>query len=183
MPSVLLACHPFHPCESIQNIRVSLNKVQDELWVQYRIEGDISALSLPEPALPQRADDLWRNTCCELFLKRSADSAEYFEFNFSPSTEWAIYRFEDYRRGMSIVPVHEPPRITVQRTPNELSMNVTMFFDASRLHLPSWRLGLSSVIKEKSGSISYWAYALPPGKSDFHHSDSFALELPFSDAS
>jgi hypothetical protein len=42
----------------------------------------------------------------------------------------------------------------------------------------SWRLGLSAVIEETSGRISYWALAHPPGKADFHHSDCFAHELP-----
>jgi hypothetical protein len=40
-----------------------------------------------------------------------------------------------------------------------------------------WRLGLSAVIEETNGTISYWAVAHPPGKADFHHSDCFALEL------
>jgi hypothetical protein len=41
-----------------------------------------------------------------------------------------------------------------------------------------WRLGLSAVIEEAGGGLSYWALAHPPGKADFHHSDCFALELP-----
>jgi hypothetical protein len=39
-------------------------------------------------------------------------------------------------------------------------------------------LGLSAVIEEANGRLSYWALAHPPGKPDFHHSDCFALELP-----
>ena len=41
-----------------------------------------------------------------------------------------------------------------------------------------WQLGLSAVIEEADGRLSYWALAHPPGKPDFHHSDCFALELP-----
>jgi hypothetical protein len=33
------------------------------------------------------------------------------------------------------------------------------------------------VIEDTSGHKSYWALAHPPGKADFHHSDSFALEF------
>ena len=39
-------------------------------------------------------------------------------------------------------------------------------------------LGLSAVIEEADGNVSYWALAHPPGKPDFHHSDCLALELP-----
>src|ERR1700731_13306 len=41
----------------------------------------------------------------------------------------------------------------------------------------AWRIGLAAVIEETSGHKSYWALAHPPGKADFHHSDSFALEF------
>jgi hypothetical protein len=45
-------------------------------------------------------------------------------------------------------------------------------------HDAPWRLGLSAVIEDTRGSLSYWALAHPPGKPDFHHADGFALELP-----
>ena len=41
----------------------------------------------------------------------------------------------------------------------------------------SWRLGLSAVIEDANGDISYWALAHPPGKPDFHHADGFACEF------
>jgi hypothetical protein len=39
-------------------------------------------------------------------------------------------------------------------------------------------VGLSAVIEEADGTISYWAVAHPDGKADFHHRDCFALMLP-----
>ena len=38
-------------------------------------------------------------------------------------------------------------------------------------------VGLSAVIEEQGGVLSYWALRHPPGKPDFHHRDSFAMEL------
>jgi hypothetical protein len=40
-----------------------------------------------------------------------------------------------------------------------------------------WRLGMSAVIEDKAGRMSYWALAHPPGKPDFHHRDCFAYEF------
>jgi hypothetical protein len=40
-----------------------------------------------------------------------------------------------------------------------------------------WRIGLAAVIEETSGHISYWTLVHPPGKADFHHADSFAVEF------
>jgi hypothetical protein len=67
------------------------------------------ALCLPAAVTPARVDGLWQRTCFELFLRRP-DESGYCEFNFSPSGEWAAYRFDDYRAGMSQLPV-KPPRI------------------------------------------------------------------------
>jgi len=41
-----------------------------------------------------------------------------------------------------------------------------------------WHVGLSTIVEENNGRISYWALAHPPGKPDFHHPDCFRLELP-----
>jgi hypothetical protein len=41
----------------------------------------------------------------------------------------------------------------------------------------SWRLGLSALIDDTGGARSYWALAHAPGKPDFHHAASFALDF------
>lgn len=41
-----------------------------------------------------------------------------------------------------------------------------------------WLVALSAVIEEAHGAVSYWALAHPSDKPDFHHPDSFILELP-----
>ncbi len=40
------------------------------------------------------------------------------------------------------------------------------------------KVGLSAVIEAIDGTFSYWALAHPSDKPDFHHPDSFVLELP-----
>ena len=69
------------------------------------------------------------------------------------------------------------PRIDMRS--NGASFELQVSLDVSGLPTDSaWRLGLSAVIEETGGRLSYWALAHPPGKPDFHHSDCFALELP-----
>src|SRR5690606_11105040 len=102
----------------------------------------------------------------------------YAEFNFSPSTEYAGYVFTGYREGMR--GAHGPGlTIGVEITPSRLELRVSLGlrvveFDASG----PLRLGLSAIIEETDGSKSWWALAHPQGKPDFHHADSFALNLP-----
>jgi hypothetical protein len=99
----------------------------------------------------------------------------YLEFNFSPSTEWAAYKFCGYREGMEDLEI-EAPNVRVQqgRYAFELAARISLPIDIRATHI-----GLSAVVEELDGTKSYWALRHPPGdKPDFHHPDCFALELP-----
>ena len=61
-------------------------------------------------------DDLWQHTCFELFIGAKND-AEYYEFNFSPSGEWAAYEFRNYRDGEPIHAEELDPKISVSAVP------------------------------------------------------------------
>ena len=136
--------------------------------------GDISALRIPEPRSPRRVDDLWQHTCFEVFVM-AGDGPEYLEFNFSPSGEWAMYSFRGYRDAVALE--------------NELSQAIAVRHSMDRLELDSeitpgllpsggpLRLGLSAVVEDADGELSFWALRHPPGKPDFHHTDAFALQL------
>ncbi|HEY0283481.1 MAG TPA: DOMON-like domain-containing protein [Rhizomicrobium sp.] len=139
----------------------------------------IGGLVIPSPAASTRADELWRHTCFEAFLRPSPGEA-YVEFNFSPSTQWAAYRFSGVRSGRRNTVEIGAPSIELRRNAECFELRVHLKLEG----LPdfpgdsAWRLGLSAVVEEAGGRQSYWALAHPPGKADFHHSDCFALELP-----
>lgn len=118
----------------------------------------------------ERVDGLWRTTCFEAF---AGVSAGYAEYNLSPSGAWAAYAFDDYRQGMS--PLDQAAPMIVTRRAADL------FVLTADVVLPRGvdeRIGLSAVIETLDGVISYWALAHPSDKPDFHHPDSFVLELP-----
>jgi hypothetical protein len=149
------------------------------LILRYVVTGKMSELLMPPVTAPARADKLWQHTCFEAFIRPSLGSA-YYEFNFAPSMQWAAYRFSGHRSRMSAASEIGAPHIETQSNPEGCQLLAS--FDVDRLPgLPSdevWRLGLSAVIEETSGRISYWAVTHPPGKADFHHFDCFAVELP-----
>jgi hypothetical protein len=100
----------------------------------------------------------------------------YWEFNFSPSGEWARYYFSSYRNA-SLTKEEEPaPIITTSRRKNRLEVTADIRLPQSLMTQPL-RLALSAVIEEQSGVLSYWALKHPPGKPDFHHAEAFALEI------
>ena len=174
-----LKLHPDSLCATVTGVNVDVARQHDgDLSLSYVVSGRIGDLRLPPVAASARADELWRGTCFEAFIRAAAGEA-YYEFNFAPSTQWAAYRFDRYRAGMRAMTEIATPRIEVQSAPQRYTLQVSLELD--QLNLPDaakWRFGLSAVIEEANGRKSYWALAHPPGKADFHHADCFALELP-----
>jgi hypothetical protein len=75
--------------------------------------------------------------------------------------------------------VELPPGFVVRRSGDRLELDAEIRPD----HLPagrSLRLGLSAVLEDADGVLSYWALRHPPGKPDFHHTDTFAMQLVLS---
>ena len=162
MPSAALERHPATPCAALRGIRVSVTLISNKLSIVYAMEGDLERLRIPPPRAPRFADNLWQHTCCELFVARPGGG--YREFNFSPSGEWAAYEFDGYRTGRRAIEAR--PEIVLRGTQLEVW-----------LEEKAARIGLSAVIEEEDGAISYWALRHAPGKPDFHHPDTFAMEL------
>ena len=174
-----LKLHPDSRCSAVARVEVEIElPCPDRLVLSYVVTGKMTDIRMPPVGLSARGDKLWRHTCFEAFV-RASSGAQYYELNFAPSTQWAVYRFSGYRSGMCVVGEIEPPAIEVQSSTDRYILQASLALD--RLaglprHAP-WRLGLSAVIEDLNGSMSYWALAHPPGKPDFHHADYFALEL------
>jgi hypothetical protein len=173
-----LILHPDFECDAVNGLTVEIARAgPGRLTLAYRLVGHVADLYLPPLITPARADELWRRTCFEAFVKPTPGEA-YFEFNVAPSGQWATYGFSGYRADMSSPVEAIEPVIESRTTDGDYELDVVL--DLGRL--PSmgadWRLGFSAVIEEASGRKSYWALTHPPGKADFHHADGFALEIP-----
>lgn len=164
--------HPAAPCVALRGIQVCLNRAADgQLDVQFLLEGDIERLRIPPRSkLARSAERLWRHTCCEIFVARE-DRRGYDEYNFSPSGDWAAFAFTGYRDGSALaVP---DPKISVTRNASRLELRARI----ARSYPGKLRIGLSAVVEDSDGVLSYWALRHAPGKPDFHHPTTFALEL------
>jgi hypothetical protein len=201
-----LILHPDSRCGAADAIEVEVRReAPRRLAVRFHATGAIKRMALPGASFepPKRADELWRHTCFEAFV-RVGDGPAYHEFNLAPSRDWACYRFDDYRSGMEAAKRVTPPGIDLwvhfaqvaserERGVQQdhagnsrdfakpfLELTATLGME-KMLDLPvsePWHLGLSAVIEEENGNKSYWALTHPVGAPDFHHRDCFALELP-----
>ena len=199
-----LTCHADTPTDAVEAIEVEVQRLSAKrLRLHFVVTGAIRHLALPAPRTGQRADGLWAHSCFEAFVRGGAREP-YYEFNFAPSSDWAAYRFDAYREGATAPRSIADPRVggmiqTARIDAFTRDRLVSQGFTSVGRHEPPfywlsataelkqaadlgedepWRLGLSAVIEERSGRLSYWALAFPPGKPDFHHPDCFALELP-----
>ncbi len=154
------------------------------LAFSYTLIADIHQLRVPVTAAPRRVASLWRHSCFEAFFGVKGNPA-YYEYNFSPSREWAAYRFRAYRDGGPIDDEVIAPNISVEQVADRLTLTATIRLDCLPMIQAEavLRIGLSAVIESNDGTLSYWALRHPAGKPDFHHADSFTLELALPEGS
>ncbi|MDP1685993.1 DOMON-like domain-containing protein [Hydrogenophaga sp.] len=176
-PTHALQCHPATPAGLPLDVSVSVGWTPDGLQLFYAIVGNIAALRVPPDTGPGPADGLWQHTCLEAFASAEGDVA-YREFNFSPSGQWAAYRFAgERRRDTTTAPDLPAPVMHRAIAPTLLTLDVHLPLAAlpsSALHL---ELALCAVIEELDGRLSYWALEHPRERPDFHHPAGRALRL------
>lgn len=170
-----LGPHPAFPPNSVKGIAARVIGF-DANWLRlrWRIEGSAS-LVVPPFAGKGRADELWKTTCFELFVKPEGGDG-YVEFNFSPSERWNAYAFTGRREGMAEHPVPREPDCTIR-----IGSSFTIF-DASipAAAIPDGpsSMAMTCVIEEAGGVKSYWALSHNSPQPDFHDPACFAARLP-----
>lgn len=177
-PAETLVCHPGAGNPAVRALRASASLLPGGvLAFAFLLEADLAGVRLPPKAAEGRTDGLWHHTCFEAFIA-GATGAAYEEFNFSPTGQWAAYAFRAYREGMAPL-ADVAPDIVVQRGADWLQLEARVAVTAMPDALgQSPRLaGLSAVIEDGAGGLSYWALRHPADAPDFHHRQGFALCL------
>lgn len=170
-----LVLHPACETSPVRAIQVDVERPgRDSLLFRFTVEGDRERIRMPDLGPPERADDLWRHTCCEAFL--GLGGGAYAEFNFSPSHGWAAYHFHAVRQGMKPLQLERPAQIAMAPRDNGFVLTATVSGDT----VPNGPapLGLTAVIEAMDGTMSYWALAHPAPKPDFHDPEGFVARLP-----
>ncbi|NHC36833.1 DOMON-like domain-containing protein [Scytonema millei] len=155
----------------------SVDRQFNRLSIQYQILGQLAELAIPAVTdSPTRKDELWQQTCLEFFLGIEG-SPQYWEFNLSPTGDWNIYYFEDYRQGMQPEAAFTSLPFVVHNRPNYLLLNLELNLDKVVEIEQKIEIAIASVVQSKAGEMTYWALTHCGTQADFHLRDSFAIEL------
>ena len=169
--------HPGLPRGPAQAVEVSIASAGGALLsFLFALSGQQDRIRIPARRAPARADELWRHTCFEAFLKSPGENC-YRELNFSPSGEWAAYRFEGYRAGMAIDPQLEVPQLEIFSAAGVLELRTQVRLSGPLSAVPVLAVALAAVVESIDGTLSYWALRHAGAKPDFHHPEGFMLEL------
>ena len=168
-----------------------IERNDNQLKIEYNLERSHPLQSLQQVTNPQRAVsqviipeavnnstrqfDLWEHTCFEFFLG-SRDSSQYWEFNLSPSGNWNVFRFPNYRQDIA-------EEMAFNKLPFQVlhdnSLQVMAKIDLDKIIAPEQNIdvGITTVVEDKDANLSYWALSHPGKEADFHLRNSFAIAL------
>lgn len=175
--NVDLVLHPATQGGAVSGIAVAVERAGTDMRLAYRLEGDIARLRLPEPADAMRTDSLWQHSCFEAFLRPDGGD-RYYEFNFAPSSAWAAYGFAA-RRGDRELPELAAPAIASRRDAGTFEMTVRLSLDGlpELAQVAAIDAGISAVIEDARGLLTYWALAHASREPDFHDPATFRLRI------
>lgn len=146
----------------IRTVTASLTATDVGCDAEFRFEGDIAAIKVPELAPSERTDNLWKTSCFEVFWQ-PLGVTWYREFNLSPSTRWAAYDFDSFREGMRDAPV-DAISVSCSHIDSELILKASI---AAELPDPA-QVALNGIVENADGEMQFWALAFPAGKPEFH---------------
>jgi hypothetical protein len=151
------------PNSSSTAINTAKDKAGVELQMHALLTDPQGLIRYPNGAWAQFKDQLWQHTCLECFI--GLNQQQYIELNFSPSHEYAHYRFESYRSTPQSLHWDKPiQQLNTQSQVVEWRLRQLIPFDAI-----DWiDINVSMVVELHNGDKGYFALRHPAEKPDFH---------------
>lgn len=185
---------PFSPPPLDLNIETEIrffSKNQKPYFtLSFKLSGELHEIDLLDQPLakPKKSHELWKNTCFEWFLKPHSGTT-YWEFNASPMGEWNFYELEDYRKNLKESSLLPEPKINAGFIPQSkthmdhysytLECSLESYHPQLIAGQETLHMAITSVIKWKSGSISYYSLQHPKEKPDFHSKKGFVIPISY----
>jgi len=157
--------HQLIPYKKSSNIKIisTLEQNKNLLHLTFKLSGAIENYKLPKTKKQERKDELWRESCFELFLATEEEEA-YYEFNFSPTLAWNVYRLEYYRAEPKMIDEVELVEFEVKQTKETLFIEIIL--DVQTLQFNSYNL--ATIVLNKQDEREFWSLKAKGDTPDFH---------------
>lgn len=143
---------------------------RDGQKIHLRYQVDPTNITWPLPTESERAYELWKTTCFELFLKEEG-SNEYIELNFSPSGQWDCYHFKSYRSP-------QPPTRYDHCRINFIKQELGLIeVEVLLPEIPDKILANATAVIEDDSGVHYFAFKHAKNKADFHDHSTLLIKL------
>lgn len=180
MKKIIFALQQHPSADLLPGIKIggSISRRAGILAIDYHISGPLGEIEIPAPEIrPGRKIGLWENTCLEFFIAEKT-LPDYWEFNLSPSGEWNVFRFKQYRQGLyEEEAFSQLPFEIRQEAFKAFHLNLEFDFGTVIRADRELEVAISAVIKTRSGQETLWALTHPESGPDFHHRSGFILRL------
>ncbi len=154
----------------------NIERQNNQLKILYRLEKS-SPIIIPQIVnSPTRQDNLWEHTCCEFFIGLK-NSTKYWEFNLSPAGNWNVFRFPNYRQYLAEEMAFDSLPFNVLQQADWLQLQLEVNLNKIISPEQSLEVGVTTVIEDQDRQLSYWALSHPASEANFHHRDSWMIDL------
>lgn len=170
---------PFGQYPALDNTTIvgTIARLGTTLSLTYTVGGNLDRIAWPPLGVhPQRKDELWLATCCEVFIALPGQE-QYWEFNFAPCGSWNSYHFSTYRRRTDLTTLPHAPTIRAAVRNQQATLHVDAPLPTEILATDPLQIGIAAVVKDRDGSIEYFALTHQAQKPDYHLRSSFVLAM------
>jgi len=170
--------HQLTPYKQSSKVKIisTLEQNKNLLHLTFKLSGDIKHYKFPKTKKQERKDELWKESCFELFLA-TEDEEAYYEFNFSPTLAWNSYRLEYYRAEPKKIDEVELIEFEVKQTKETLLVEITL--DVQTLKFDTYNL--ATILLNKQEEREFWSLKAKGDTPDFHNPlefEKFSTQAP-----
>lgn len=142
-----------------------------KLKLDYEIIGNLSQYNFPKPTKQQRANELWRDTCFELFIANTSQES-YHEMNISPSIQWNCYHFNAYKEDMKESTLILAPTIKTTQNDQSYKLSVETTIQEEFFH-EILEINLAVILLDTDNTRHFYTLKKRDGVPDFHDREGF----------
>ena len=172
--SILLPFSPKYTCQ----VEIELTRASNSIDAMYRVldpNQEITPFQI-STEMHERVDNLWQDTCFELFLKPE-NTSRYWEWNLSPSGLWQSYTFSDTRLHQTKIEISPPEWIQFEKLKHSFLLHWSVPLPRELQADPLWG-HVTSILKMSDEALEYFAAHHPNAKPDFHDPKNFVKLSP-----